>query len=1357
MKNKFTLIFLLFIVTDIVLANNIQLDSNAMKEQPLLFTQNKGQVTDMKGETRPDVLFTTHSKGVKLFFNKNGISYQFQKKEYPEGYDEMDDSHNIDRLELAKQFTTTTYRMDMELVGASSNPIIITEEKTDYYENYYLANCPDGILNVPSFTKIIYKDIYPNIDWVIYTKGQEMKYDFVVHPGGDPGIIKMEYKGANEIKITEDGNLLITTPFGEVIEQKPESFQNKVFIESFFVINNETITFKVNNYNKSEDLIIDPGLSWATYYGGSGSETWTVLTVLGDVAVDNSGNVYLTGATESMNGIASGGFLNTFSGSDLSAFLVKFNTNGDRLWATYYGVDYTRGYGVTTDSNGNAFLVGETLSNSSIASGGFQNTFGGGFDAFLVKFNSNGIRQWATYYGGTDSDFGKSVITDLNNNIYLAGFTESTNGIASNGFQNSFGGGDTDAFLVKFNNDGTRLWATYYGGNGDDSGYMLYNKLVATDDNGNVYLAGRTDSPSNIASGGFQNSLSGVDDAFLVKFDSNGGRLWATYYGGSGSDRGYGVATDNIGNVYLAGTAGSSSGIAFNGFQNTFGPGFLVKFDTNGSRLWGTYYGGVVSDIVTDFNEDIYITGYATSSNSNIAEGGYQNVYGGGLRDAFVAKFNSTGSRIGGSFYGGSDDDRGTGIATDASGNFYLSGYTESENNISYQGFQNTYGGGNCDVFLAKFNECAFYGPSITPATISICSGQNTILTASGGNSYLWSTGASTASITINPTQATTYTVTATSSSNCGGTANVTVNVFPNPASSISVDGVITAVDTIACGDIVQLHLNGSFDTLPNILWSPNTSISNTTITSPYIYPCNTINYTATFTNSYGCTQSSSVLVYVSTSTTIGNISLTAPSDTIGLLDTLTLTVQLNNINGLYSLYMKLKGDTSVSNYLNYVGYTAGTLLGTGGSIISTPPVFTNGVYDFGITKVGAVPGFSGNGIFYTFKFVTKNVTIPANTNFCFYLDDINAYNASGIQVGLINQSFFCNTFTDKLKVWPGDLNNSKTVTTADLLPIGYFYNSTGPARANASIQWIAQPATLWGFGQASTSGSAYKTFADSNGDGLINNADQAAIGFNMGKIHAFWENLPDNPSRTVSDGDIIVTASPSTINPQEIPQLFNLQVELGNTGGLNSLYGISFNLILDNTVFDLSTAVIDYAGSIFGTAGIDCLNIEYITDTTISIGLTRYANNAINGNGILCNIQLQTKSSLPVSIDQTLIHTFADAANTQAGDPLMIQSDDLIIDIENNTAVVEVRANPVIVYPNPANEVIYISTKVGDQSLMGFQVSVYNAIGQKVHQTVITEDPEIISTHTWVSGFYTLEIRDREGYLYCSKKLVKH
>lgn len=376
---------------------------------------------------------------------------------------------------------------------------------------------------------------------------------------------------------------------------------------------------------------------WSTYYGGTGWDYGYSL------AIDQEGNLYLAGTTNSSSNIASGGHRNTHAGSN-DAFLVKFDAAGVRQWATYYGGSgIDSGTGVAVDKQGNVYLAGQTQSTAGIASGGHQNTQEGTTDAFLVKFNASGVRIWATYYGGFGFEDNSSVATDGEGNVYLAGRSEGYGNIASGGHQNNFGGGTFDAFLAKFNAAGVRQWATFYGGSRDDLGFS-----VATDGSGNVYLAGITGSENNIAAAGHQMAYGGVEDAFLAKFNAAGARQWGTYYGGTSGEQSGQVAVDAEGNVYLAGTTVSTDNIAFGGFQDALRGStdlFLARFDSAGARQWGTYYGAVPDDLALAVAAgppgNIYVSGY-TESFSNFASGGYQNTYGGGAWDAFLVKVDGS-------------------------------------------------------------------------------------------------------------------------------------------------------------------------------------------------------------------------------------------------------------------------------------------------------------------------------------------------------------------------------------------------------------------------------------------------------------------------------------------------------------------------------------------------------------------------------------------------------------------------------------------------------------------------------------------------------------------------------------------
>lgn len=673
------------------------------------FIENRGQFTTPKGEPLPQVKYVTDRPGMRFILRPDGFSYEWQKieGEMPT-YKDKHDIESITSPTQDKPQSQTTYRVDVKLIGANPAAEIQGIAANSDYINYYnTPQHPEGILQVPNYSKVIYRNIYPHIDWVLYSKADgSLKYDFIIHPGGNPSDIQLQYEGASELHLTQAGNLSITSPLGETQEEAPLSLQSNRTIPSRYILSDNRLRFEIGSYNRTQDLIIDPSLRiWATYYGGVGVDDGNT------VVTDVNSNVYIAGTTNSTNNISFNGYQNTCGAASNDAFVVKFDSAGTRLWATYYGdIGIDKGFSVAADANGNVYLAGTSASTSNIAFNGHQNTYGGNWDLFLVKFNSSCTRLWATYYGGSGvENYETSLATDTNGNIYLAGNTLSTSNIAFNGHQNTFGGGDYDAFLVKFNTGGTPLWATYYGGINKER-----VNSIATDVNGNIYITGETESPNDIAFNGHQDTLAGTLDAFLVKFNSSGTRLWATYYGGNSDEMSYSVATDVNGNVYIAGETRSTTNIAFNGYQNTFGGGwndlFLVNFNSSGIRLWATYYGGDEREdgggVAVDANGCVYLAGYTESTN-NIAFNGHQNTHGGGYSDVFLVKFDPNCTRLWATYYGGNEIEWQFSVTTDPDGNAYLLGITKSLNNISFNGHQNTYdggaGGANWDAFLVKF------------------------------------------------------------------------------------------------------------------------------------------------------------------------------------------------------------------------------------------------------------------------------------------------------------------------------------------------------------------------------------------------------------------------------------------------------------------------------------------------------------------------------------------------------------------------------------------------------------------------------------------------------------------------------
>src|SRR6218665_1317285 len=189
------------------------------------FTENKGQVRGFDGSAHPEVKFALKQGGTQLFLMEGGIAYQFTRTHLPEGYAELWAKPKRERddqalQKLQAQIRTETFRMDMRLMGANADPEISTEGHSGDYINYYNLNA----LNVRSYTRVIYHEVYPGIDWVIYTKNGQVKYDFVLRPGADPSLIRMQFEHQEDLTLNKDGSFTLKNSLGSIGEQKPMSY-----------------------------------------------------------------------------------------------------------------------------------------------------------------------------------------------------------------------------------------------------------------------------------------------------------------------------------------------------------------------------------------------------------------------------------------------------------------------------------------------------------------------------------------------------------------------------------------------------------------------------------------------------------------------------------------------------------------------------------------------------------------------------------------------------------------------------------------------------------------------------------------------------------------------------------------------------------------------------------------------------------------------------------------------------------------------------------------------------------------------------------------------------------------------------
>ena len=712
----------------------------------IIFVQNKGQIIDTDGKFRYDINYKASLNGVDLYLTNKGMSFVFYgNNENPKSIANSDEEINKtsapDKINSDKDKLYKIHRMDLDIVGINPNPTISGEEQTEGFFNYYFTHGPESILNVLGYRKVLYENVYDNIDLVYYSFEKGLKYDFVVKPGGDVSDIKLKYRNENATYLTDKRKIIATNPIGEIKNDILYTYQSdgKVVESNYKLDSDGTISIITGEYDRDKNLIIDPHVG-ATYYGGSGKDYGYSITT------DESNNILITGSTQSADfplfNPGGSAYYQGMLGGSVDIFILKFNSNGVRLWATYYGGSYPdAGFSISTDGSNNILITGQAGASFPVYNPGggayFKGT--GGVEPFILKFNSNGVRLWATYYGGSYAEDAYSITTDANNNILVTGRTPSPDFPVYNpgggAYFQGTNAGSRDAFILKFDSNGVRLWATYYGGSYADEGYS-----ITSDENNNILITGWTMSsnfPVYNPGGGayFQGTNGGGDmyDAFILKFNPNGVRLWATYYGGAGStapvlgDAGYSITTDGSNNILVTGRTQSADFPVYSGggaYGQGYGGGnnpdvFILKFNPDGVRQWASYYGGVGVDIgrsiTTDGNNKISVTGSTRSSVFPLLNPGGETYFQSSMagdQDLFVLKFDSSGVRRWATYYGGSGEgEEGRSITTDFNHNILLTGWTNSLDFPVFNPgggayFQDSLAGGvwDFDAFIISFD-----------------------------------------------------------------------------------------------------------------------------------------------------------------------------------------------------------------------------------------------------------------------------------------------------------------------------------------------------------------------------------------------------------------------------------------------------------------------------------------------------------------------------------------------------------------------------------------------------------------------------------------------------------------------------
>ncbi|HEX8221423.1 MAG TPA: SBBP repeat-containing protein [Chloroflexia bacterium] len=590
--------------------------------------------------------------------------------------------------------------------GTDSAVRIVATDDLAGRVNYLLGSDPAGWhTGIPTYRTLTYQGLYRGVDLSYNGTGARLKGTYTVAAGADPSSIRWGYEGANGVSLDPQGNLVVAVGGMVVTEAAPIAWQasggqRDPVAVSYLLHPDGTVGFALGNYDPTRPLVLDPTLTYSTYLGGTAFEMGY------DIAVDAAGNAYVTGVTESTNFPTANAIQATNAGSgDVFVIKLNAEGSGF-VYSTYLGgSNFERGYGIAVDGSGNVYVTGDTTSTDFPTLNPIQATNAGNGDVFVSRLNAEGSALvYSTYLGGSGFDTGSRLEVDGAGNVYIAGSTESTDFPTANAIQAANGGG-RDAVVSKLNAAGSAfVYSTYLGGSGFDEGNGIAidtgGNAYVTGSTASTNFPTLNAIQANNAGDrdAFASKLNAKGSALVYStylggssFDECNGI--AVDAAGSAYVTGMSQSTDfPTANAIQAANAGGSDA-------------FVSKLNAEGSALvYSTYLGGSSSDagngIAVDAAGNAHATGYTQSTNFPTVNSIQDDNAGGS--DVFATELNAEGSALVHSTYlGGDMDDNGNGIAVDAAGNAYLTGDTQSANFPTANPLQAAYGGGY-DGFVAK-------------------------------------------------------------------------------------------------------------------------------------------------------------------------------------------------------------------------------------------------------------------------------------------------------------------------------------------------------------------------------------------------------------------------------------------------------------------------------------------------------------------------------------------------------------------------------------------------------------------------------------------------------------------------------